>query len=128
MSAQRSRLVLLEDNEAVRRATELSLTLEDFQVTSVGSAAEVERVLGSPRGDEILLADFRLDGSRTGLDVLRDLRRRTGQKIPAVIMSGDLTTVMDSIKEPVPHCMFLNKPINIKKLIAIIGELSGIRE
>ena len=123
----RPRLVLLEDNESVRRATELFLLLEEFEVTSVGSAAETEQVLNAPRGDEVLIADFHLGGPLTGLDVLRKLRRHTGYEIPAVILSGDLPTVMRTIKDPVPHCLFLGKPVDTRELLQAIAMLGGLR-
>jgi PAS domain S-box-containing protein len=117
----RPRLILLEDNDAVRRATEIFLALEDFEVASAASAAEAVALFSAPQGDEVLLADFHLEGSVTGLDVLADIRRRTGKQIPAVIMSGDLPTVKRSIKEPVPKCEFLSKPVDVQELMRIIN-------
>lgn len=69
-----SRLILLEDKDSVRAATELFLPLEGYDTLSVSSTAEFEKIPPSIRPTDILIADYHLDANRTGLDVLHQLR------------------------------------------------------
>ncbi|HTE40815.1 MAG TPA: ATP-binding protein, partial [Steroidobacteraceae bacterium] len=105
----RPRLVLIEDNDGVRRAMELFLGLEGFDVVSGGAAADALRLLSNPRGDEILIVDFHLDANNTGLDVIRNVREKLQMMIPAVVASGDMPSVLRMLKEPILLCKFLGK-------------------
>jgi hypothetical protein len=46
----------------------------------------------------VLIADYHLDGKNTGLDMLLRLRERVGLDVPGVVLSGDLPSVLRSIK------------------------------
>ncbi|HEY6643689.1 ATP-binding protein [Povalibacter sp.] len=123
-SASRPRLILIEDNEGVRVATELFLQLEGFEVTSAGSAGEAQQLLESMRGDELLVVDYHLEGSRTGLELVSGVRQRRGVEIPAVVLSGDLPSVLRVQKTPIPRCRFLSKPVDTEALLQAISELA----
>ena len=124
---RKARLILVEDNDGVRLATELFLKLEGHETLSARTFAEAEALLeGVARGD-VLIADYHLDGKNTGLDLLLGLRQRVGYDVPGVVLSGDLPSVLRSIKSPVVACHFLSKPVNIKALVDAIAELSTAR-
>jgi PAS domain S-box-containing protein len=123
--AARARLVLIEDNEGVRIATELFLRLEGFEVTSAATAVEAQRLLESLRGDELMIVDYHLDGSRTGLELVSSARQRLGTDIPAIVLSGDLPSVMRVLKSPIPRCRFLSKPVDTEALLQAIAELTA---
>jgi PAS domain S-box-containing protein len=120
-----ARLVLLEDNDAVRMATELFLTLEGFDVRSAATVEEAESLLPEMRSGDVLIADYHLDGSLTGLDVLRQLRLQKGLEIPAIILTGDLQSLMRMVRTPIPKSRFLSKPVDTKALLAAIAELGA---
>jgi PAS domain S-box-containing protein len=117
------RLVLLEDNDAVRMATELFLTLEGFDTRAAATVEEAEGMLSDMRAGDILIADYHLDGKLTGLDVLQQLRSQQGRDVPAVLLSGDLQSLMRVVKTSIPNCRFLSKPVDTKVLLAAIAEL-----
>jgi PAS domain S-box-containing protein len=119
------RLVLLEDNDAVRMATELFLTLEGFDTRSAATVAEAEGMLSNMRSGDILIADYHLDGKLTGLDVLQQLRLQQGRDVPAILLSGDLPSMMRVIKTSIPDCRFLSKPVDTKALLTAIAELGA---
>ena len=119
------RLILLEDNQAVRVATELFLNLEGYRTRSVATVAEAERLFGAIERGDMLVADYRLDGRMSGLDVLNRMRAALGWDIPAVIMSGDLESVLRVVKSPIPHCRFLSKPVDTRALTQAIAELGA---
>jgi CheY-like chemotaxis protein len=121
---RRARLILVEDNDGVRLATELFLKLEGHETLSARSVAEADVLLEHLAPGDVVIADYHLDEKHTGLDLLLRLRERVGYDVPGVILSGDLPSVLRSIKSPVTACHFLSKPVNTAALVDAIGELS----
>lgn len=121
----RCRLVLLEDNDSVRAATELFLNLEGFETRSAGSVAEAETLFADLRPGDLLISDYHLDGPLTGLDVLVQLRIQKNRDVPAVLLSGDIQSMMRVIKTSIPNCRFLSKPVSTGALLDAIADLSG---
>lgn len=121
----RSRLVLVEDNEAVRMATQLFLKLEGYEVASAASIAEAEPLFERMGEGDVVVADYHLDDKHTGLDMLIALRARLGYEVPGIVLSGDLPSVLRSVRTPVPHCVFLSKPVDTVALIHAIDDLSA---
>jgi PAS domain S-box-containing protein len=119
------RLILLEDNDSVRMATELFLSLEGFDTRAAATVAEAQSLLLDMRPGDVLIADYHLDGKLTGLDVLQQLRARQGRDVPAILMSGDLQSMMRVLKTSIPQCRFLSKPVDTEALLAAIDELGG---
>jgi PAS domain S-box-containing protein len=119
------RLVLLEDNDSVRTATELFLSLEGFETRAAATVADAQSLLADMQPDDVLITDYHLDGNITGLDVLQRLRGQQGRDVPAILLTGDLQSIMRVIKTAIPHCRFLSKPVDTKALLSAIDELSG---
>jgi PAS domain S-box-containing protein len=122
--AMNGRVILLEDNDSVRAATELFLTLEGFSTRSAGSIAEAEEILATLQRGDLLISDYHLNGALTGLDVLHQVRARTGRDVPAILLSGDLQSIMRIVKTSIPNCRFLSKPVDTNALLNAIAELS----
>jgi FixJ family two-component response regulator len=117
-------VILVEDNDGVRLATEVFLRLEGHETLSAPTVADAEVLLEGLAPDDVVIADYHLDGKNTGLDLLLRLRERVGYDVPGVILSGDLPSVLRSIKSPVAACHFLSKPVNTTALVDAIAELS----
>jgi PAS domain S-box-containing protein len=124
-AARKARLILVEDNEGVRIATELFLKLEGHETLSARTVAEAEVLLEGIAPGDVLIADYHLDGKNTGLELLLRLRERVGYDVPGVVLSGDLPSVLRSIKSPVVACHFLSKPVDTTALVDAIAELSA---
>ena len=125
-SPRRARLVLVEDNQSVRVATELFLSLEGYNVRSCAGSADAEKLFVDLAPGDVLISDYQLDGRLTGFDVLRTLRADKGWDVPAVLLSGDLESMLRAVKAPVPRCRFLSKPVDTQALLAAISELSAL--
>ncbi len=123
--AANCRVLLLEDNDAVRAATELFLTLEGYEIRSAASIAEAESMLADIKPGDLFITDYHLDGTLTGLDVLKQLRNRQHREVPAILLSGDLQSMMRVVKTSIPRCRFLSKPVDTGALLAALAELSG---
>jgi two-component system CheB/CheR fusion protein len=109
----------------VRAATELFLTLEGFEIRSAASVAAAEGLLSDMQPGDLLISDYHLDGSLTGLDVLIQLRIQAKRDVPAILLSGDLQSMMRVVKTATPNCRFLSKPVDTNALLAAIAELTG---
>lgn len=119
------RIVLLEDNDSVRAATELFLTLEGFETQSAASVADAEDLLANLRPGDLLISDYHLNGTLTGLDVLHQVRAHYQRPVPAILLSGDLQSMMRVVKTSIPQCRFLSKPVDTHALLAAISDLCG---
>lgn len=54
---------------------------------SIGEAcASLDRIRQAP---DLVLSDLRLGGPETGIDAIREVRRRCGRRVPGVIVTGD---------------------------------------
>jgi FixJ family two-component response regulator len=106
-------------------ATELFLKLEGHETLSAPTLADAEILLEQLQPEDVVIADYHLDGKNTGLDMLLRLRERRGYDVPGVVLSGDLPSVLRSIKAPVPACRFLSKPVDTAALVEAIAELSS---
>jgi PAS domain S-box-containing protein len=124
-SADGCRVLLLEDNDSVRAALELFLSLEGYETRSAGSVGEAEALLADIRADDVLISDYHLDGTLTGLDVLQQLRSTHGRDIPAILLSGDPQSMVRDLSAPLARCRFLSKPVDSRALLAAIAELRG---
>lgn len=121
---RRARVMLVEDNDGVRLATELFLRFEGFEVVSAPTAAHAEALFENFRRGDLLIADYHLDGRNTGLELLSKLRQRLGYEVPAVVLSGDLQSALRSLRTPVAQCQFLSKPVDTAALLDVIEALS----
>jgi PAS domain S-box-containing protein len=121
----RCRVVLLEDNDSVRASTELFLTLEGYETHAAASIADAEGLLADLKPGDLLISDYHLNNALTGYDVLNQVRTRYQRDIPAILLSGDLQSMMRVVKTCIPACRFLSKPVDTNALLAAITDLSG---
>jgi len=68
------KLLLIDDEEPIRRLLTSVLEMGDFHVTSAASAAEGIRVLGTEVFD-VVLTDLRMESPLAGYDVVKAARK-----------------------------------------------------
>ncbi|HEY0939441.1 MAG TPA: ATP-binding protein [Steroidobacter sp.] len=124
-ATRRARVLLVEDNDGVRLATELFLRFEGFHVESASSTAEADHLFAKCQRGDVIVADYHLDGRNTGLELLARVRQRVGYEVPGVVLSGDLPSVLRSLRSQVANCRFLSKPVDTGALLEAIDELSA---
>jgi signal transduction histidine kinase/CheY-like chemotaxis protein len=90
-TALSGKLVLVVDDEAdVRFGTEALLRRWGCYAASAASVEEVVAILERElRFPDAILTDYRLGDRQTGLDVIAAVRQYTGEKTPAVIVTGE---------------------------------------
>jgi len=110
-------IFLVDDDEALRRATRRLLDVRGFQVLEYGSAAEFVADF-DPQRPGCLLLDVRMPGT-TGFELQEDLTRR-GVRMPIVFLTGhaDVPTSVHAMKQGAVD--LLQKPVREADLIAAV--------
>ena len=78
-------VLVVEDDPAQARLVQLLVT--SAGLSCVGTAASAEQALALAPQAEVILMDYRLEGDRSGLDALREIRR-SGSVASVVMMTG----------------------------------------
>ena len=111
------KLVLLVEDEAVLRSIiARNLVARGHRVVEADSAQEALARLNEDEPD-LLLLDINLP-DRSGLDVLRDMRRE-GKNVPIVIVSA--VHVNPALLDEFRPLAFLPKPFSLEALLAIVA-------
>jgi len=124
-SAPKPGVLIVEDDAAVRDALDLVLGLEGYPVRAADSAAAAEAIFARHGAEiDVVVSDYHLDDDRNGLELLAKLRASASRDLPAVILSGDSSAVLDNI-ESVPRVKLLRKPVDAGQLILMLEGLFG---
>jgi protein-histidine pros-kinase len=115
-------IILIEDDVQVANAWGLLLEAEGFHVATAESAKEARAVvehLDAP--PELIISDFHLLDGSTGIEAVADIRRRFDRIIPAFIVSGDTSKMVQEARST-ENCAIMNKPVNTDHLLLVAKE------
>jgi len=114
------RLLLVEDEESLRKIIQLNLEMEDFEVVSVHDGVTALDKINSEHFD-LLILDLMLP-QLSGMDVLKNIRVKD-QDIPVIIISAKDTSTdrIQGLKTGADD--YLNKPFEIEELLLRIQKL-----
>ena len=117
-----ARILIIEDEEKLRRVMELQLRTAGFDVDQAGAAEEGLRLADSA---DLIITDLRLPGI-DGLQLLSTLRER-GLQTPIVVMTafGSIETAVEAMKAGAVD--FLPKPFSLDHLMAVVGKALELR-
>ena len=111
------RIILIEDDPNVSNAWSLLLKAEGFVVDRAVSVAEAEdlvRELDEP--PHLIISDYHLIDGSTGVDAVQRIRTTFGSEIPAFIVSGDTSKVVDDARS-LANSVVMRKPVNTDLLL-----------
>jgi CheY-like chemotaxis protein len=109
------RLLLIEDEDGIRRALQVHLRRDGHQVTAVASLTEARQVLDS-QSFEGVVSDLKLPDGMS-LDLLESVG------LPVVLMSG-YAVFEDAVRAIRVGCVdFLTKPVPKEALLRAVGRL-----
>jgi DNA-binding NtrC family response regulator len=116
------RVLIVEDEEKLRRVIQLQLQSAGFEVDQAGSAEDALRV--ADRADAIV-TDLRLPGM-DGLRLLAALRRQNSQT-PVIVMTayGSVESAVEAMKAGAAD--FLLKPFSLDHLITVLQKALEVR-
>lgn len=130
LTLDRRQILVVEDEPAVRIGLEVLLKSWGATVHSFDGASTAEAwAAGLPPDHarpDLLIVDYRLEAGRTGVDAIRSLRRRFGENMPAIVVTG---STMSGHEEEAQHHRFhiLIKPVVPNRLRAMIAFKLGVR-
>lgn len=102
-------VVVIEDEEDVRDGLREQLRYWGYDVVAGADTEDIMRQIGD-RHPNIILADFRLRGSLTGIEAVASLHRIFGHRVPSALLTGD--TAVERISEArTSGCHLFHKPI-----------------
>ena len=123
-----STILVIEDDPAVREMLALLLASEGYHTAAAADGGQALAMVREGIGPDLVVADFRLPNGVTGLQVVAGLREAAGREIPAVILTGDVST--DAMREIARgRCVQRNKPVRAEELTHLIQSLlAGSRQ
>jgi hypothetical protein len=115
----------VEDNSQLRNLFEQSLLNAGAAVTACANLDEVNTLVtldvdAKLHAINVILADYRLGASGTGLDAVQALRNHTHKNIPAVLITGDSAVRDLQTIQQLPNSTLLHKPVEFHQLKQVL--------
>jgi two-component system, sensor histidine kinase len=115
------KVLLVEDDVAVRNATRMLLKAEGYEVLTAGSLDEAKDLAGTAEID-VLVTDYHLSNRETGSQVITSVREIRGQGLRAVLLTGDTSSAIREVQENA-LLRIARKPIKAGEFLSLLKEL-----
>jgi two-component system, sensor histidine kinase len=113
-------VILIEDDDNVAAAWGQLLQSEGYRVAIARSASEARAVVGSLKErPRLIVSDFHLLDESTGIDAVVGVRRCLGACIPAFIVTGDTSKIMQQA-ESLENSIVMSKPVSTDRLLQFV--------
>jgi signal transduction histidine kinase/CheY-like chemotaxis protein len=114
--ARAGRILLVDDEVAVRNATALFLTMDGHEVKSAGSPEEALSIVRQwDQSPDVIVSDFQLNATVNGAELIEELRELRHREIPAIVLSGDTMKVTPRCAS-IAACRVFHKPVDAEEL------------
>lgn len=120
--AEGPRILLVEDDAAVRDATSMLLKVAGYRVCATSSIEEALRSARENPGLDLLITDYHLCNGKKGTEVIEALRGSFDASMRAVIITGDTSSAVNDLPRD-PHLRITSKPVRADELLALLREL-----
>ncbi len=120
--AVHSRLILIEDDENVRRSMTMMMRARGYQIDSYRSGTEFLMMRGQHGGD-CLLIDYKMPRV-DGLEVMRRMREQNDDT-PAIMITGYYSATLRDKAISAGYADILEKPANPNAVIDAVVRLMG---
>ena len=120
--ARKARILLVEDDLAVRDATRMLLRVEGYEVFPVASRAQALDKVREIGALDLLVTDYHLSDGETGIQVIAGLRDLLHGPVRAVLITGDTSTAIKELPRD-PLLCIASKPIKAEELLSLLKEL-----
>jgi two-component system, sensor histidine kinase len=115
-------VLLVEDDPAVRKATCMLLQTEGYVVSAASSICEAVEKATSSATLDIVVTDYHLHGSETGMHVIAALRAALDPELKAVLLTGASGPITDKFLSDA-RFRVINKPVSAKELFGVLRSL-----
>jgi len=124
MSGSPPRVIVIEDHPLVRAGQRMLLEIVGYEVAEITSGADLEWFTPISGVSQAIVADFDLGPGMTGVEVALAIMRRTGERIPTLVLSASVGA--RSVAEAQAHEMtVMFKPAQEEKVLAWVAEALG---
>ena len=122
-AGMKTRILIVEDEEKLRRVLSLHLESLGYEVASTASAEEALRL--APQV-QLVLTDLRLPGMN-GLELLEAIQRQNA-RLPVIVMTAysSVETAVDAMKKGAAD--FLPKPFSLDHLAAVVRKALEVQQ
>jgi two-component system, chemotaxis family, CheB/CheR fusion protein len=113
-------ILIVDDDPEVREMLDLVMKSEGHRTaTAADGMAALDLVARGTIRPDLILADYNLPEGMDGLHVTARLREKLRRQIPAIILTGDIST---GTLRDIAHqnCIQLNKPVKLQELAEVI--------
>jgi two-component system CheB/CheR fusion protein len=116
-------VLVIEDDPSVRDMIKLLLDQEGYRTTVAADVATALELAGdAATRPDLVIADYNLARGVSGIDAIASLRQRLQRDIPAIVLTGDIST--GTLRAIADHGYTqLNKPVKTPKLVRLIQDL-----
>ncbi len=112
-------VLVIEDDIQVSSAWSLLLKSDGYHVVTADSAdAAVAASQNLEAPPAVIISDYHLRGEQNGVDAVAAVRAQFGRDMPAFIVSGDTSSVVDDAKR-LNNCVLMSKPVHSEELLAL---------
>jgi len=120
-------VLVVDDEVAIRDGMLMLLRSWECEVLTVAGGLEALHELqeNAYPAPDILIVDYRLRGSETGMQVAEQVNDLFGRKIPTIIISGDTNPELDESCER-QNLVLLRKPVEADHLKLELATLLGV--
>lgn len=119
------RIMVLDDEPVARQIMRRYLGLHGYETLEAGTVDEAVETLKRESVDAVIL-DVRLAEERTGLDVLKSLRRLPGlENLPAIILTGKILDDAEELSITRERAYLFHKPESLDVLINFLDQMLG---
>jgi len=116
-------ILLVEDEPDLRELLGSLLKSQGHQVAAVvDGVAALDWIAHGGVQPDLILTDHNLPRGLTGLQLVIKLREKLRRDIPAIVLTGDIST-QTSRDVALEHCTQLNKPAKLKEVTYVIQHL-----
>jgi len=114
------KIIIIDDDESILLATQAILEQWGCQTKTAVNLSEA-MTLADKFIPDLIISDFRLREKMTGIEVIKQLRNKFQETIPAVLITGD--TAPDRLQQAQDSgLLLLHKPVKPAKLRAAINQ------
>ncbi len=118
----KARVLLVEDDAAVRNATRLLLSIEGYEVIAVSCLAEAMEALRQHGAPALLITDYHLANGETGAQVIKASRAHCGGRLRAVLITGDTSSAVQQLALDA-DLRLASKPVATEELLGLVRSM-----
>ena len=112
-------IILIEDDVKVANAWGLLLEAEGYSVATAASATEARAVVKHlDTSPQLVISDFHLLDGSTGVEAVTAIRKEFDAVIPALIVSGDTSKVVQDARK-LDNSVMMSKPVNTNHMLQV---------